>query len=987
MREQKQEHAEIVENNTKQLLTQQQHKEEKKQNTDEKGPTCSEYYETIFKNSPQAIIILDKKGNIVDCNQRVYDWLGYHPDEFIGNHVLHSEFINEESKTVIKKNFIKRMVGKHIDDYDLVFISRSGEEHIGRIHGIPLKNKKNKIIGDLVMVSDISEQIKAERAVNQQLSFNSLRARIWELSVTTKDQQELIQRLLNELGPFLQVNNASYCQIDHKNKKAVVTYQWKDKQAKSGIGQEIPYEQLKHIFGKNHMVVSPAMIPKLVRPLVIPLFKKYGTKSTLIVPFGDINKPDGFLSIADVTEQREWKPEEILLVEETSQIIQAKSTQLQTFHLLKESERQYRDLFENATDLIQSVNLDGSINYVNNAWKQTLGYSDDDVNKINIFDVIHPDHRKQCQKILKEIVKGEEKTNIETIFQTKSGESVFVEGNINCRVDQGKPVATRGIFRDVTKKKEFKSNLIRFQKAIECSSEAIGLADGYNKAFYLNPAFTSLSGFTPEEVNNMGGVIELYEDKRLAKKIIDDLIKGKSWNGEIILVTKNKKRIPVEVFTDVIWDDQGNMIGSIGIHSNISKRKEIEEILNAAGGGIRIIDKDFKIISSNETYAEMTRVSMEESKGMICKDVFKSIHCGTENCALRKVLQTGKSYHEERLMTTRDGKTIPCLTKITPYKNQKEEIIGIIEDYRDISSLKKVEVELNKAYEVLNTSPAVAFTWQNKPGWPIEYVSKNVKNLVGYSAEELIEEKKSFEELIYDEDKKRVSHEIETYFSDKNCSEFTQVYRIQTKNKEIKWVDDRTTLQRGRQGSVVKINGVILDITDRKMAEERYKILFNSSRDALMTIAPPNWKFTSANPATLKLFETNVENEYLAKGPGDVSPEYQPDGSRSSEKAKKMIQNALDKGSHYFEWTHQTLKGNEFPAIVLLTRIDVEGGQPFIQATVRDISNEKKAEKQLKDKINELERYKKVTVGRELKMMELKKRIKELEGIQNNHNQ
>ena len=118
-----------------------------------------------------------------------------------------------------------------------------------------------------------------------------------------------------------------------------------------------------------------------------------------------------------------------------------------------------------------------------------------------------------------------------------------------------------------------------------------------------------------------------------------------------------------------------------------------------------------------------------------------------------------------------------------------------------------------------------------------------------------------------------------------------------------------------------------------------------------MTLEPPTWKFTSGNNSTLRIFKVKNEEEFTNLGPWDVSPEYQPDGIPSSDKAKQMIQKAMEEGSNYFEWTHKRYNGEDFPATVLLTRIEIEGKQ-LLQATVRDVSKEKSAQKKFKTIFN-----------------------------------
>lgn len=128
-----------------------------------------------------------------------------------------------------------------------------------------------------------------------------------------------------------------------------------------------------------------------------------------------------------------------------------------------------------------------------------------------------------------------------------------------------------------------------------------------------------------------------------------------------------------------------------------------------------------------------------------------------------------------------------------------------------------------------------------------------------------------------------------------------------------------------------------------RKSEEKFRQLFEGSRDALMTLAPPSWTFMSANQATLQLFGASSVDECTALRPWDVSPELQPDGRLSSEKSLEMIEIAMREGSNFFEWQHQRLNGEVFPCDVLLTRMELDG-QPYLQATMRDISARKAAE-------------------------------------------
>lgn len=126
---------------------------------------------------------------------------------------------------------------------------------------------------------------------------------------------------------------------------------------------------------------------------------------------------------------------------------------------LRESEERLRDLFENTSDLIQSVAPDGRFQFVNGAWLKRLGYRKDELEELTLWDVIHPDSHEYCQKVFHDVLSGQKVGRVEATFVAKGGERIPVEGNVNCRFKGEKPVATRGIFRDVTERRQFEERL------------------------------------------------------------------------------------------------------------------------------------------------------------------------------------------------------------------------------------------------------------------------------------------------------------------------------------------------------------------------------------------------------------------------------------------------------------------------------------------------------------------------------------------------
>jgi PAS domain S-box-containing protein len=117
---------------------------------------------------------------------------------------------------------------------------------------------------------------------------------------------------------------------------------------------------------------------------------------------------------------------------------------------LTESEERYRAVIENASDMIQSVRPDGSFEFVNPAWLDTLGYSPDEVDQMVIWDIIHPDSLEHCQELFAIVMQGQSATNVRVIFKTKDGQPIPGEGSVTVRMAGDEVIATHAFFRDIS---------------------------------------------------------------------------------------------------------------------------------------------------------------------------------------------------------------------------------------------------------------------------------------------------------------------------------------------------------------------------------------------------------------------------------------------------------------------------------------------------------------------------------------------------------
>jgi len=125
---------------------------------------------------------------------------------------------------------------------------------------------------------------------------------------------------------------------------------------------------------------------------------------------------------------------------------------------------------------------------------------------------------------------------------------------------------------------------------------------------------------------------------------------------------------------------------------------QLEVILNSIADGVFTIDKDKNITSFNKAAEDITGITREQAIGRKCFDVFQSNICQT-SCALEKTIQTGKQTIDLKVnILNAEGRRIPVSISTAVLKNKKDNVIGGVETFRDLSTLEKLKKEITKRY-------------------------------------------------------------------------------------------------------------------------------------------------------------------------------------------------------------------------------------------------------------------------------------------------
>lgn len=138
--------------------------------------------------------------------------------------------------------------------------------------------------------------------------------------------------------------------------------------------------------------------------------------------------------------------------------------------------------------------------------------------------------------------------------------------------------------------------------------------------------------------------------------------------------------------------------------------------------------------------------------------------------------------------------------------------------FQSLRRERKTAEELHQANLVVENSPAVVIKWKHAEGWPVLMVSRNIEQF-GYSQKELLSGQVRHSDMVHPDDISVMDREIARN-TEAYQDRYRQEYRLVTKDGDIRWIDDRTTVIRNDAGAVIGYEGILLDITDRKQAEQ-----------------------------------------------------------------------------------------------------------------------------------------------------------------------
>ena len=407
------------------------------------------------------------------------------------------------------------------------------------------------------------------------------------------------------------------------------------------------------------------------------------------------------------------------------------------------------------------------------------------------------------------------------------------------------------LLANIQKRKVVEKNLQRSEQQmsqiIDFLPDPTFVIDSQSRVIAWNRAMETLTGVKAEAIVGKGDHEYAIPFHGRRRSVLIDLVHN--WDDEVKKsykkVKKDGDRILAETRKPIqklgnrhfkitaapLYNKKGIGAGAIETLHDITERRTTERELadretllslfvENTPAAVAMCDTEMNYLAHSHRWITDYHLPDEDLIGRCHYDVFRNIpdHWRQQHqrCFQGEVIET-----DEELFIRADGTRDWVRRNLHPLYNNDGNIDGLILFTEVVTQKKQIEKNLHLMERVLEKIPAILFRWQSLVNWSVVYVSDNIRQF-GYSPEELLSGQIIYSSLIHPDDLFRVSSKV-AQAAEQGTNHFRQEYRIVDKSGRAHWVDDRTVVERDTDGTIIYYQGVILDVTWRKQAEEKIK--------------------------------------------------------------------------------------------------------------------------------------------------------------------
>ncbi len=399
---------------------------------------------------------------------------------------------------------------------------------------------------------------------------------------------------------------------------------------------------------------------------------------------------------------------------------------------LSESEKQYRDLFENASDMMYTHDMEGNYISVNKALTKVVGYPAEEFLSLNFRDIVDPEHLS----VTEEQFRKKKENGLETTgpyqlrIRAKDGTPRWVEVNSRIIKQDGKPVGVQGTARDITERRKMEEALraseSRYRDVVDKANDIIYLTDEKGIVGLVNPAATRITGYSEDELIGKHYLDLIAEDyKKQIEKFygLQFVERLSDTYYEVPIVTKHGETVWLGQNVSLIVEAD-RIVGYQVIARDVTDRKKAQDALRQSEEKYRIIfensplgvfhfDRNGIITACNDNFVGIIGSSKEKLVGL---NLLSDLNDQDVIAAIKKALSGEIGHFEGPYRSVTAGKITPLKACFGPILTEDGTCvggIGISEDTTDLNKAKDLQIQAERLKAVADLASGVAHNFNN----------------------------------------------------------------------------------------------------------------------------------------------------------------------------------------------------------------------------------------------------------------------------------
>lgn len=548
--------------------------------------------------------------------------------------------------------------------------------------------------------------------------------------------------------------------------------------------------------------------------------------------------------------------------------------------VLSESEHKWRAIFNSTLELIGLLSPDGTILEANKSALSLIGARESDVVGKPFWETPWWSHsREEQEKLRAEIRKAAsgETVRFESTHIAADGSLHYIDNSIKPIKDKaGNVLFLVPEGRDITERKLIEQKLQLTQYSIDRAADEIFWVTSEGIFSYVNDAACKVLQYSRDELLTMGvWDVDTSYTREKWKKRWQELRNRGSFTFETVHRAKNGRTFPVEVSTNYVR--LGNREFNFAYIKDITERKlaegqlkEVrsnlerslrftEALLSAIPTPVFFKDRECRYIGCNRAFTDMMGVTSDQIKGKRVEELWPSEFAAMyHQMDLWQLDHPGIQVYEYKVKD-KDGVVRPVIYVKDVFRDEHNEVAGIVGTFLDITERKRAEQALAKSNKILARAQSIShvgnWAWDLKTG-RLEW-SDEVFRIFGYQPQDFQPTIDWLASVVNPADRELVTKWIDE--AERKTKPFNIDFRIVRQDGSVRYVNMvADKFRTDAAGNPLWLYGIIQDITDRKLAEEelreseeKFRALAECSNAAII-VYQGEW-IVSANPAAEKI--------------------------------------------------------------------------------------------------------------------------------------